>query len=80
MVLVMVLVWQNKKTIVRLTFYGALCNGRIGRMLIPVILYDRQILSKPMFSISAYREQHREEYFRGLLADSRDMLPGPETI
>jgi len=47
-------------------------NGRIGRMLVPIILYDKQILSTPMFYISAYLEQHRDEYYRRLLAVSRD--------
>jgi Fic family protein len=47
-------------------------NGRIGRMLVPIILYDKQILSTPMFYISAYLEQHRDEYYHRLLAVSRD--------
>ena len=47
-------------------------NGRIGRMLVPIILYDKQILTTPMFYISAYLEHHRDEYYRRLLAVSRD--------
>jgi Fic family protein len=47
-------------------------NGRIGRMLVPIILYDKQILSTPMFYISAYLEHHRDEYYNHLLAISRD--------
>lgn len=47
-------------------------NGRIGRMLVPIILYSKKILSTPMFYISAYLEQHRSEYYEQLLAVSRD--------
>jgi Fic family protein len=47
-------------------------NGRIGRMLVPLILYDKHILSTPMFYISAYLESHRDEYYKRLLAVSRD--------
>lgn len=37
-------------------------NGRIGRLLVPLFLYEKRILSRPMFYISAYLERHREEY------------------
>ena len=47
-------------------------NGRIGRMLVPLILYDKRILSTPMFYISAHLEHHRNEYYDRLLAVSRD--------
>ncbi|WP_292420037.1 Fic family protein [Methanoregula sp.] len=47
-------------------------NGRIGRMLVPIILYNKKILSTPMFYISAYLEAHRDEYYDNLLAVSRD--------
>lgn len=47
-------------------------NGRIGRMLVPLILYNKHILSTPMFYISAYLEHHRDEYYQRLLAVSRD--------
>lgn len=43
-------------------------NGRIGRMLIPLILYQRRALSRPMFYMSEYLEEHRAEYYDGLLA------------
>ncbi len=43
-------------------------NGRIGRMLIPLLLYKRNTLSRPMFYMSEYLEDHREEYYDGLLA------------
>ena len=42
-------------------------NGRIGRMLIPLILYQRKALSRPMFYMSEYLEEHRQEYYDRLL-------------
>jgi len=47
-------------------------NGRIGRMLVPLILYSKKMLSNPMFYISAYLERNRDEYYERLLAISRD--------
>ena len=38
-------------------------NGRIGRLLIPLFLYSKKILSRPMFYISEYLESHRKEYY-----------------
>ena len=37
-------------------------NGRIGRMLIPLMLWKAGVLSEPYFYISAYFEQHRDAY------------------
>ena len=37
-------------------------NGRIGRMLIPLILWNHGALSEPYFYMSAYFEQRRDEY------------------
>jgi Fic family protein len=42
-------------------------NGRIGRMLIPLVLYQRQALSRPMFYMSEYLETHRDDYYDRLL-------------
>ena len=47
-------------------------NGRIGRMLVPIILYQKKILSQPMFYISAYLERNRDVYYDRLLAVSRE--------
>jgi Fic family protein len=47
-------------------------NGRIGRMLVPIILYQKKVLSRPMFYISAYLERNRDVYYERLLAISRD--------
>ncbi len=41
-------------------------NGRIGRLLLPLFLYERRLLSKPMFYLSAYFERHRDEYYERL--------------
>lgn len=47
-------------------------NGRLGRMLIPLFLYQVKIIQQPMFYISAYLERHRDEYYERLLHVSRD--------
>ncbi len=49
-------------------------NGRMGRMLIPLFLFERSILSRPMFYLSAYLEEHRDQYYALLRG-----LDGPET-
>jgi len=47
-------------------------NGRLGRMLVPLFLWQTQLIHAPMFYISAFFEAHREEYYDHLLAVSRD--------
>ncbi len=46
-------------------------NGRMGRLLLPLLLCDWKLLSKPLFYLSAYFDQHREAYFDHLLAISQ---------
>ena len=46
-------------------------NGRIGRILIPLLLFQKQALSEPMFYLSEYLEAHRDEYYQRLQAISR---------
>jgi Fic family protein len=46
-------------------------NGRLGRMIIPLFLYQAKILQRPAFYISAYLETHRDAYYDKLLAVSR---------
>lgn len=41
-------------------------NGRIGRILIPLFLWDRKLLRNPVFYISAFFERNREEYYSKL--------------
>lgn len=41
-------------------------NGRIGRMLLPLFLYQKGILSSPMFYLSGYLERNRDEYYERL--------------
>jgi Fic family protein len=43
-------------------------NGRLGRMIIPLFLCEKQLLSRPTFYISAYLEDHRAEYVAKLRA------------
>jgi Fic family protein len=38
-------------------------NGRLGRLLIILLLIDRQRLARPLLFLSAYLEGHREEYY-----------------
>ena len=43
-------------------------NGRLGRMIIPLYLYEKSILSRPVFYLSKYLETNREEYVSRLKA------------
>ncbi len=47
-------------------------NGRLGRMLVPLFLWQQGLIREPMFYISAYFEAHRDAYYEGLLSVSRD--------
>lgn len=47
-------------------------NGRIGRLLIPLFLYQKQALASPMFYLSEYLESHRDLYYARLQGISRD--------
>jgi Fic family protein len=39
-------------------------NGRIGRLLIPLLLHHAGILQEPLLYLSLYFKQHRDEYYR----------------
>lgn len=41
-------------------------NGRLGRMLIPLFLFEKGLLSNPMFYLSGYFESHRDSYYQAL--------------
>lgn len=47
-------------------------NGRLGRMLVPLFLWQRGLIRRPMFYISGWLEARRDEYYERLLAVSRD--------
>lgn len=47
-------------------------NGRIGRILIPLFLYQKKKLSQPMFYLSSYLEAKQEEYYVRLQNISRE--------
>lgn len=47
-------------------------NGRLGRMIIPLFLYERRILSGPNFYMSGYLEARREQYVGAMREVSRD--------
>lgn len=52
-------------------------NGRIGRLLIPLMLVLRDALPQPLLYLSAYFEQNRSEYYDHLLITSQkgDLIP-----
>ncbi len=47
-------------------------NGRLGRMLVPLFLWQRGVIRQPVFYISGYLEERRDVYFESLLRVSRD--------
>ncbi|MDF1552467.1 MAG: Fic/DOC family N-terminal domain-containing protein [Deferrisomatales bacterium] len=47
-------------------------NGRLGRMLVPLFLWQVGLIQRPMFYVSAFFEARRDEYYERLLAVSRD--------
>ncbi len=47
-------------------------NGRIGRLLISLMLFLEGLLPQPILNISAYIETHRSEYYDKLLAVTVD--------
>ena len=47
-------------------------NGRLGRMLVPLFMWQRGVIQRPMFYVSAFLEAHRDEYYERLLVVSRE--------
>ena len=47
-------------------------NGRVGRLLITLLLMERKILSRPLLYLSIYLKMHRAEYYDRLTAIRRD--------
>ena len=50
-------------------------NGRLGRMIIPLFMYQKEI-NRPVFYISEYISEHDEEYRERLLAITQRNLDG----
>lgn len=46
-------------------------NGRVGRLLITLMLCERGVLPQPLLYLSAFFDENREEYYDHLLAVSR---------
>lgn len=46
-------------------------NGRVGRLLIMLLLREWGVLSQPLLNLSAYFEHYRQEYYDHLLAVSQ---------
>jgi Fic family protein len=46
-------------------------NGRVGRLILPLMLFRQNRLPQPLLYLSAYLERHRDEYFESLRAVSR---------
>lgn len=47
-------------------------NGRLGRILVPLFLYDKKVLSSPVFYLSQYLEAERANYYRNLRSVSQN--------
>ncbi len=47
-------------------------NGRVGRLLIPLLLIARGVMPTPLLYLSAYFETSRQEYYTHLLAVTQD--------
>jgi len=47
-------------------------NGRIGRMLITLLLWSSGVISSPHFYISRFMEENKERYVEGMRAVSRE--------
>lgn len=47
-------------------------NGRVGRILIPLFLMEKKLLSSPIFYMSAFLEAHREIYYENLNSLSKN--------
>jgi Fic family protein len=52
-------------------------NGRLGRLLIPLVLVARRVLTRPLLYLSVFFERNRAEYYDLLMSTSRtgDLKP-----
>lgn len=46
-------------------------NGRVGRLMIPLVLVEREVLPQPLLYLSVYFERNRTRYYDLLLQTSR---------
>ena len=47
-------------------------NGRVGRMIVPLFLWQQGLIRAPLFYVSGFFEADRGAYYDGLLSVSRD--------
>ena len=47
-------------------------NGRVGRLMIALLLHEEKVLRQPLLYLSLYFKQHRDEYYRHLDSVRRD--------
>lgn len=47
-------------------------NGRLGRIIIPLFLFEKELLHRPMFYMSGWLEHHRDEYIARLRAIGKE--------
>ncbi len=52
-------------------------NGRLGRLLIPLVMVERKVLPQPLLYLSVYFERNRNQYYDLLMSTSRtgDVVP-----
>jgi Fic family protein len=51
-------------------------NGRVGRLLVSLLLHHWSLLPQPLLFLSAYFERHRDDYYRLLLdVSTKDAWP-----
>ena len=46
-------------------------NGRVGRLLVTLLLCEWKVLQYPLLNLSAYFERYRQEYYDHLLSVSQ---------
>lgn len=46
-------------------------NGRVGRLLIPLIMAERELMSQPLLYLSSYLERYKQAYYDRMLEVSR---------
>lgn len=47
-------------------------NGRVGRLMIALLLHEQRVLRQPLLYLSLYFKKHRDEYYRQLDAVRRE--------